>query len=193
MEEGSALEKRDPRRASGAERTPHTSTARQRPGTEREEQHFLNRVEEQIRDAQERGLFDQLPGMGRPLDLDENPYARDKELAYHLLKSNGFAPRELELAREIRAELEAANAALARLQERRQRLATRRVAPFPSEKRAFNAALAQALRAYETKLQELNRKILTLSLMLPPSMHMAMLDVRRLVETFREACPPFSL
>ncbi|MBX5451816.1 DUF1992 domain-containing protein [Thermogemmatispora sp.] len=158
-----------------------------------DERRFRDYVEDKIRDAQERGLFDHLPGLGKPLRLDENPYARDKELAYHLLKSNGFAPQEVELAKEIRSELQQADARLARLRERRQRLARRRVPPFPSEKRAFNAALAQALRDYEATLRELNRKILTLSLMVPPAMHMNMVDVESKVRAFRESCPPFPL
>ncbi|MBE3568004.1 MAG: DUF1992 domain-containing protein [Thermogemmatispora sp.] len=158
-----------------------------------DERRFRDFVEDQIREAQERGVFDHLPGMGKPLQLDENPYAREKELAYHLLKSNGFAPQEIELAKEIRSELQQVEARLARLRERRQRLARRRVPPFPSEKRAFNTALAQALRDYEATLRELNRKILTFSLMVPPAMHMNMVDVDSKVQAFRESCPPFPL
>lgn len=47
-------------------------------------------VEQQIQDAQERGDFDDLPGKGRPLTIEENPYAGDRELAYKLLKDNNF-------------------------------------------------------------------------------------------------------
>ena len=36
----------------------------------------------QIREAQERGEFDDLPGEGQPLDLAANPYAQDRELAF---------------------------------------------------------------------------------------------------------------
>ncbi len=47
-------------------------------------------VEQIIRDAQEEGKFDNLPGEGKPLLLDENMYAGDQELAYKLLKDNGY-------------------------------------------------------------------------------------------------------
>lgn len=47
-------------------------------------------VEEQIRDAFDRGEFDDLPGAGKPLVIDKNEYAGDKELAYKLLKDNNF-------------------------------------------------------------------------------------------------------
>lgn len=47
-------------------------------------------VEQQIQDAQERGDFDNLPGKGKPLEVEENPYAGDREMAYKLLKDNNF-------------------------------------------------------------------------------------------------------
>ena len=74
----------------------HTPRQR-RPG-----QQWANLVEERIREAMERGDFNHLQGEGKPLDLDENPYAGDRALAFHLLKSQHFLPPELELGREGR-------------------------------------------------------------------------------------------
>jgi len=59
-------------------------------------------VEQKIRDAMAAGEFDDLPGEGKPLDLDS--YFRTPEhlrLAYHILKDAGFVPPELELKKEI--------------------------------------------------------------------------------------------
>src|SRR5712692_11476963 len=67
---------------------------------------YQDNIDEQIRQAQERGEFDNLQGMGKPLNLDSNPFAGEKAMGYGLLKSNGFAPPEIELANEIRRELE---------------------------------------------------------------------------------------
>ena len=39
-------------------------------------------IDQQIREAQERGEFDNLPGKGKPLDLAPNPYAQEQELAF---------------------------------------------------------------------------------------------------------------
>ncbi|MGB1252735.1 MAG: DUF1992 domain-containing protein [Candidatus Promineifilaceae bacterium] len=47
-------------------------------------------VEKQIQEAMERGEFDNLPGKGKPLDLDINHYAGDNELAFKMLKDNNF-------------------------------------------------------------------------------------------------------
>ena len=148
-------------------------------------------IEEQIHQAQERGEFDNLPGFGKPLKLENNPYEGDKAMGYSMLKSNGLAPREVELFKEIRTEYERAEAKLAKLCRRGQELRHRRVAPFPSEKRVFNNAVEKAAGEYERALRELNRKILTLNLVVPLPMHMSMYDVEQLVKQFRQSCPLF--
>src|SRR6266536_6408066 len=78
----------------------------------RRNKRYRDYVEEQIREAQERGDFSNLPGAGKPLNLDDEPYAGDKAMGYHILKSNGLAPAEIELAKEIRTERERAEAKL---------------------------------------------------------------------------------
>ena len=47
-------------------------------------------VEQIIQEAQERGDFDNLRGAGEPLDLEQNTWAGDMELAYKMLKDNNF-------------------------------------------------------------------------------------------------------
>ena len=69
---------------------------------------YYDYIDEQIREAQGRGDFDNLPGAGKPLNLDENPFSGDKAMAYSLLKQNGYAPPEIELAKEIRTRFEKA-------------------------------------------------------------------------------------
>lgn len=152
---------------------------------------FSDYIEEQIRAAEERGEFRNLRGLGQPLKLDTNPYAGEKALGYSLLKSNGYAPAEIELAREIRQEQELLEAQRAALMQRGHELRHRRDASFASERRAYNNAVKKALAEYETKLRELNRKILTLNLSAPAAMHRSPLDVEQLVNQFRESCPLF--
>ncbi len=152
---------------------------------------FHDYVEEIIHEAQERGDFDNLAGTGKPLNLDDNPYAGDKSLGYRLLKNNDCLPTELELAKEIRTERERAEAKLAKIIHRGETLRARRVPPFPSEKRAFNAAVKKTTAEYEQVLRELNRKILTLNLTVPSTMHQPFIEVEPLVQNFRDACPLF--
>ena len=146
-------------------------------------------VEEQIREAQERGEFDNLQGFGKPLHLDDNSYLGDKAMAYGLLKSNNYAPVEIELAKEIRTESERAEAKLEKLRRQGRTLRTRRVPPFASEKRVYNASVEKAAAEYERTLRELNRKILTLNLTTPMTMHQPLFEVEKLVQHFRESCP----
>jgi len=59
-------------------------------------------AEEKIREAMERGEFDDLPFKGEPIGIDSNPYVpEDLRLAYRLLQQNGFLPPELELRKEV--------------------------------------------------------------------------------------------
>lgn len=153
---------------------------------------FSDYIEEQIRAAEERGEFRNLRGMGKPLTFDTNIYAGEKALGYSLLKNNGFAPSEIELSREIRQELERLEARRNTLTQRGRDLRRRRVPPFASEKRAYNNAVNKALAEYETKLGELNRKILTLNLSTPVAMHRSPLNIEQMVSQFREECPLFA-
>ncbi len=59
-------------------------------------------VEKQIREAMERGEFDNLPGQGKPIDLTEYfETPEDVRLAYSVLKNAGMTSREVDLLREI--------------------------------------------------------------------------------------------
>jgi hypothetical protein len=59
-------------------------------------------VEALIREAQERGEFDSLPGKGKPIDLDEYfQMPEDVRMAHSLLKNAGITSPEIQLLKEI--------------------------------------------------------------------------------------------
>jgi hypothetical protein len=65
---------------------------------------FDKAVEAAIREAQERGDFDNLKGKGKPIDLSayfETP--EDVRMAYSLLKNAGMVSAEVDLLSEIAA------------------------------------------------------------------------------------------
>jgi hypothetical protein len=63
-------------------------------------------VEQKLLEAVSRGELDNLPGAGRPLDLDDDALIpEDLRVAYRILKNAGFVPPEVETLNEI-AELE---------------------------------------------------------------------------------------
>jgi DnaJ-like protein len=59
-------------------------------------------VEAIIKEAMERGEFEDLPGKGRPIDLTayfDTP--EEVRMAHSLLKNAGMAPREVDLLKEL--------------------------------------------------------------------------------------------
>jgi len=67
--------------------------------------------------AQERGEFDNLPGAGKPLKLDDSPFANGLEVGYGLMKNAGVAPLWVELDKEIRVLNESRESLLRRAAE----------------------------------------------------------------------------
>lgn len=60
-------------------------------------------IEKKIKEAQENGEFDNLPGKGKPLTLDDDSRVpEDLRLAYKILKNANCLPPEIELKKEIR-------------------------------------------------------------------------------------------
>jgi DnaJ family protein C protein 28 len=79
-------------------------------------------IESIIQNAMERGVFENLPGKGKPLDLRENPMvAREWRTAYAMLEKEGFALPWMEDRKEIEKDLKAAQQHLKRTWMWRQR------------------------------------------------------------------------
>ncbi len=58
-------------------------------------------VEERIKKAQEQGEFDNLKGLSRPLNLEDQNIPEPWRLPVKILKNAGFLPPELELRKSI--------------------------------------------------------------------------------------------
>lgn len=60
-------------------------------------------IEQKIQEAQARGEFDNLPGSGRPVEIEDDSHVpEDLRLAYKILKNANCVPPEIELKKEIR-------------------------------------------------------------------------------------------
>lgn len=58
-------------------------------------------VEQKIADAIAAGEFDDLPGAGKPLDLDDDTLVpEDLRVAYRILKNAGYLPPEIDARRD---------------------------------------------------------------------------------------------
>lgn len=146
-------------------------------------------VEQQITQARERGDFDNLHGQGKPLQLDRNPLAGEKELAYSLLKNNDLLPPEIERGKEIAEELKQAEGMLARLRHQRDRLRLR-THLFASDRRSYNVLLEGTLARYKEALAAINSKILSLNIIALPALHQRMIDVEARLRAFHDEFSP---
>ena len=85
---------------------------------------FQKNVDEKIKEAIARGEFDNLPGKGKPLDLDAY-FATPEHLrmGYSILTNAGIVPEEIDLLRQIenlKESLECSNDEIDRTALRRQ-------------------------------------------------------------------------
>ena len=63
---------------------------------------FQKIAEQRILEAQQRGEFNNLPGSGEPLQLEDDSYIpEDLKMAYKVLKNAHCLPPEIELKKEI--------------------------------------------------------------------------------------------
>jgi hypothetical protein len=58
-------------------------------------------VDELLQQAEARGEFKNLPGEGRPLNLESNPYGGDMQMAYKIVKDSGYVLGFIEERRKL--------------------------------------------------------------------------------------------
>lgn len=130
-------------------------------------------VERKIQEAMQAGRFDSLPGQGRKLAWEDDTLVdRSWQVAYKLLKNAGLAPEWIEVAKEIRTDIEAARGRLD---------AARRDDP------AEGARWSHGLGQFQDRIGEINRKIDGLNLKVPvPGLQMIRLEIDREIEACRK-------
>ena len=63
---------------------------------------FNELIERRIDEARRQGAFDDLPGEGKPLDLDDDRLVPEElRMAYRILKNAGYVPPEVEALRDL--------------------------------------------------------------------------------------------
>ncbi len=151
-------------------------------------------VDEQIEEAMERGEFKDLPGKGRPIQLDTNPFLTPQvRMANRLLKENGFAPRWIEIEKEIKKEKAQLKRLLINLKARRERLAAliqRHPHRHEAVSRSFEHERARSITQYREKLENLNRKIQRVNLLMPTqNRQYALINKETALTRLQKACP----
>jgi len=116
-----------------------------------------NLIEDLIQDGQEKGVFDDLPGKGKPLNLRKNPYAADMELANSLLKQNDLAPAWIMERNDIMARTDALRTDIQRTWSRHEQAL--QFIQGEGHRGALVISWDDACRKWEAEIFELNRQI----------------------------------
>ena len=151
-------------------------------------------VNKQIEEAMERGEFANLPGEGKPLKLDTNPFLTPQaRMANRLLKGNGFTPRWIELEKEIKQGKAQLERVFINLKVRRERLVIM-IQEYPHRRevisRTFEHERARSITLYSEKLENLNRKIQRVNLLMPTrNRQYALINRAEALDHFQKACP----
>ena len=113
-------------------------------------------IEQRIREAEARGEFDDLPGAGRPLDLDDDLLVpEDLRVAHRILKNSGYVPPEAQHLAEVNQLI--ATAGRAELSSEQGEAASRRLRTLlvQMELAGRPLAAAQAWHDYQEALGKL--------------------------------------
>jgi len=99
-------------------------------------------IDEKIEEAIAKGEFDNLPGKGKPLDLDAY-FATPENLrmGYSILKNANIIPEEIELLRQIEALKKSLDSSTT-----------------PTEKEALRQQLSEKLTNFDLRMEQ-NRKV----------------------------------
>lgn len=121
-------------------------------------------IEEHLRRAMAEGKFDNLPGKGKPLHLEQtNPHADPEwELAYRMLKESGYSLPWIETIREIEKDIELASSNL--------QIAWKRYQEAKLESQPDGYVLAdweRSQQAFRDKVLSLNKRIRDYNLQVP--------------------------
>jgi DnaJ homolog subfamily C member 28 len=117
---------------------------------------FENPIDKIIRDARERGDFDNLPGKGKPLQWeDESQVPEQERMARRLLRNNNFTLDWIELSRELDAAYQGLREGLEQARRRK-------------EAGELDAAgWFAVLDDFRDKVRELNRRVIHYNLRVP--------------------------
>lgn len=139
--------------------------------------HWESSVDRAIREAIERGEFDNLPGQGKPLDLRDDPHTpQDLQMAYKIMRDNSIAPDWIVQGKEL---LGKQAALLKALRAAYRRMASADAALWMAADQEWQAAQRQFSEAFE----RLNKEITSYNLKLPPGvMHRPLVSLRREIE-----------
>lgn len=152
-------------------------------------------AERKIQEGIEEGKFDNLPGMGKPLELEEaGALPLDVRMANKVLKNAGVLPEWIQVQHEIKSEREE----MARYRERTaaengKRRARLEAQKWPAEHAALRQFAEWHTRSrdnYLRRLKHFNTSVLKFSILAPSTaMPFRSLKIEMEMEAFDAQCP----
>lgn len=131
----------------------------------------MNFVDELIKNAQQRGEFDNLPGSGKPIKLDDALFGKDTQMAYKLLKDNGHTLGFIQERRQLVEKIEALRVQLKRAAERQ------------DDSIGGRLAWRRTTNSFRLRVQKLNEAIRTYNLKAPQAQfHLMTIDAEQEIE-----------
>lgn len=116
-----------------------------------------NLIDDLFEEGMKEGVFDNLPGKGKPLQLKRNPYAPEMELAHSLLKRNDLKPAWITARNDLLKEIETLRAGIKQkwiIHEREFRLAQGK-----GQRDALIISWDDACQGWDVQITVLNKKI----------------------------------
>ena len=144
---------------------------------------FESAIDQIVREASERGLFDNLEGAGKPLRLEDDAAAGDWATAFRILKNAGETLPWITLGHEIAEGQQRLGAQLADAETRLRELR--------SDRAAYERERVRLRERYLTAAVELDRKMVEYGSMIPSyTLDRGRVPAAVAEARFDRACPP---
>ncbi len=118
---------------------------------------YRDLIEDLIQDGQERGVFDNLSGKGKPLNLDSNVYEGDRKLANALMKEHDLVPLWLAKRNKIQRAMDELRQDIGRNWGRHEQ--AYRLAKDKGRRAALRLSWDALCRDWEEEIGELNKLV----------------------------------
>jgi DnaJ family protein C protein 28 len=148
---------------SGEPRKPDESEQPQAPRTP---QQWTDLISQRIEEGMRQGLFDNLPGRGKPVDVRPDPFVpEDQQMAHRLLKNNDLTPAWMSDRKEMLATIERFRNEMREITAEYQ--AAYAAATSSAQRESFARQWARQIDEWGASIKELNKAINTLNLKQP--------------------------
>jgi DnaJ family protein C protein 28 len=118
---------------------------------------FNDLIEDLIQDGQERGVFDNLKGKGKPLDLRSGLYDNDRKLANELMKEHDVLPLWLARRNSVNLIIEELRSQIGRHWQRHEQ--AYRLTQDDTRHKALSLSWRALCRAWEGEIKAINKQI----------------------------------